>query len=123
MAADLIDKVPDEIDIEAVIYSKIDDDSALNTVLIQEIERYNVLLVTVCTSLDALRKGIKGLVVMSADLDEMFRCLLDGRVPPSWLEAYPSLKPLGSWMRDLIVRIAQLRDWGDKVSHLTHKTM
>lgn len=33
------------------------------------------------------------------------------QVPVSWSKCYPSLKPLGAWMRDLIVRAEQIRDW------------
>jgi hypothetical protein len=38
-----------------------------------QIERYNVLLVSVRRSCAELVKGIKGLVVMSADLDQVRR--------------------------------------------------
>ena len=61
--------------------------------LLQEIDRYNVLLTKVRDSLNGLRMGIKGLVVMSAELDIVFNCLLGGQVPPVWLKTYPSLKP------------------------------
>lgn len=33
------------------------------------------------------------------------------QVPKSWSKCYPSLKPLGSWMRDLITRADQIREW------------
>ena len=51
-----------------------------------QIQRYNVLLVTIRRSLEDLKKGIKGLVVMSSDLEEVFVCVLEGRVPPPWLK-------------------------------------
>jgi dynein heavy chain len=63
-----------------------------------------------------VRKGIKGLVVMSSELDVVFQRLLAGLVPPSWLSAYPSLKPLASWSRDLVTRWAQLMEWCEKGS-------
>jgi dynein heavy chain, axonemal len=46
-----------------------------------------------------------------ADLDLVFDALLNGKVPPLWLKAYPSLKPLGAWTRDLLARIDQLARW------------
>lgn len=52
-----------------------------------------------------VQKGIKGLVVMSSDLDAVFDALAGARVPAAWLKAYPSLKPLGAWTRDLLARI------------------
>lgn len=33
------------------------------------------------------------------------------QVPAAWLKAYPSLKPLGPWTRDLLMRIEQLAKW------------
>ena len=35
-------------------------------------------------SLIDLEKGIKGLVVMSADLEEVFSCINNAQVPPLW---------------------------------------
>lgn len=65
--------------------------------------RYNVLLVRIRSSLRELQKGIKGLVVMSAELEEIFTCIYDGRVPSPWLRGLsesctsnltePTLKP------------------------------
>ena len=50
----------------------------------QEIERYNNLLVMMRRSLIDLEKGIQGLVLMSADLEETFQCIFEGRVPSMW---------------------------------------
>ena len=33
------------------------------------------------------------------------------QVPGAWQKAYPSLKPLDAWMRELVVRVQQLADW------------
>lgn len=42
----------------------------------------------------------------------MFYDLLIGRVPKNWQKAaYLSLKPLGSWMKDLKLRVTFLREW------------
>merc|ERR1719265_330973 len=38
--------------------------------------------------------------------------LYEGKVPVPWLFAYPSLKPMSSWMPDLGDRIGQLTSWG-----------
>lgn len=48
--------------------------------------RYNILLKEIKKSLVGLEKGIKGLVVMSSDLEEVFQCVYDGRVPGQWLK-------------------------------------
>jgi dynein heavy chain len=62
-------------------------------------------------SLVDLEKGIKGLVVMSSDLEEVFNCIKNAQVPPLWGKTYPSLKPLGAWTRDLVVRVEQFYKW------------
>lgn len=111
IATDLLEQVPQPWNLEAVMKGKADDPSALHVVLFQEIERYNMLLVRVRASCVELQKGIKGLVVMSADLDSIFDALYSAKVPAAWLKTYPSLKPLGAWTRDLMQRIEQLSKW------------
>ena len=49
-----------------------------------QIERYNALLRIIKSSLIDLEKGIKGLVVMSSDLEETFNCIFDAKVPSLW---------------------------------------
>ncbi|XP_055012614.1 dynein axonemal heavy chain 2 [Boleophthalmus pectinirostris] len=85
----------------------------LNVVLLQEIQRYNALLETITSSIVKLQKGIKGLVVMSPSLEETFNCIHDARVPPLWEKAYPSIKPLAAWTRDLCQRVAQFASWAE----------
>jgi len=49
-----------------------------------QILRYNDLLDEIRLQLTALERGIKGFVVMSSDLEEVFQCIYDARVPSSW---------------------------------------
>lgn len=77
------------------------DDNPLNVVLVQEIQRYNVLLNKLVISLDQLAKGIQGLVVISPDLEEILNALNENKVPVAWAFAYFSLKPLAAWFADL----------------------
>lgn len=62
----------------------------LEVVLLQEMERYNVLLKNMTIHLRDLQKGIRGLVVMSADLEDIFTAVDEGRVPALWLKCRPS---------------------------------
>lgn len=59
----------------------------LDVILLQEIERYNVLLMEMKSNVIDLQKGIKGLVVMSSELENIFLAMLEGRVPNAWLES------------------------------------
>ena len=71
---------------------------SLSTVLLQEVARFNKLLVIMRNSLVLLKKAIKGFIVMSEELDAMYSSFTNGRVPTNWAKvAYPSLKPLTSW--------------------------
>lgn len=57
------------------------------------------------TSLETLDKAIAGLVVMSEEMEKVYNSFLNNQVPSLWSDtAYPSLKPLGSWVKDLILR-------------------
>ena len=42
-------------------------------------------------ALKYLEKGIQGLVVMTMELENIFQCIFDGRVPPSWLKVNSDL--------------------------------
>ncbi|KAJ4949030.1 hypothetical protein JOQ06_020549 [Pogonophryne albipinna] len=111
LLADVRGKIPAMIDYEGTRSLLQDNPTPLNVVLLQEIQRYNLLLETIISSLAELDKGIKGLVVMSPSLEETFNYIYDARVPPLWEKAYPSLKPLAAWIRDLCQRVNQFAQW------------
>ena len=65
--------------------------------------RYNRLLQVITQMLQDLLKALKGLVVMSSQLELMAASLYNNAVPELWnAKAYPSLKPLSSWVMDLL---------------------
>jgi len=87
--------------------------NALTTVLLQESQRYNELLDIIRSSLSDLILSVKGELVMTEELEEVFRYLYEGKVPPLWKKAYPSMKLLASWIRDFSQRMEQLKDWSE----------
>lgn len=113
LTIDIASKIPRNIDYETIDKLIGPIKKPLDVVLLQEISRYNVLLTKTRNSLDELQRGIRGLVLMSSDLEEIFTCIYEGRVPSLWLTAYPSLKLLGAWTRDLISRIEHFATWAE----------
>jgi len=86
----------------------------MNTVLTQECMRYNALVRVVKRSLREVGLAIRGLSVMSADLEAVGVAMAQGKAPEMWKAvAYPSVKPLGGWVQDLIDRLAFLQNWID----------
>lgn len=63
-------------------------------------------------SLVTLKKAIAGLVVMSEEMDHIYTGFLNNQVPTHWANsAYPSLKTLASWVRDLVLRTTFIQVW------------
>ncbi|XP_027011591.1 dynein axonemal heavy chain 1 isoform X2 [Tachysurus fulvidraco] len=109
----IMQKIPKPINIQEVLnkYPVMYEES-MNTVLIQEVIRYNKLLTVILQSLSDLVKALKGLVVMSSELELMANSLFINAVPEMWqAKAYPSLKPLASWVSNLLQRISFLKQW------------
>jgi Dynein heavy chain C-terminal domain len=55
-------------------------------------------------SLAGLQAALKGQLLMSTELEAVGAAMWDGNVPAAWLAAsYPSLKPLASYIADLVL--------------------
>ncbi|XP_028414460.1 dynein heavy chain 6, axonemal-like [Dendronephthya gigantea] len=117
LAENILGKIPDKLDMDKANKALFELDAndrvnSLTTVLIQEVDRFNKLLKIIKESLQQLQKAIKGFVVMSLELDKVYTCFLNNQVPEMWSNAaYPSLKPLGSWVKDLVMRTTFIFQW------------
>eukprot|EP00929_Paragymnodinium_shiwhaense_P038457 TRINITY_DN20312_c0_g1_i2.p1 TRINITY_DN20312_c0_g1~~TRINITY_DN20312_c0_g1_i2.p1 ORF type:complete len:524 (-),score=96.21 TRINITY_DN20312_c0_g1_i2:446-2017(-) len=88
--------------------------TSLGTCLSQEMSRFNGLHAQIVKTLVLLQKAVKGLIVMTNELDDMFGSQMNNQVPAIWTKngiGYPSLKPLSSWFEDMILRFAFFQDW------------
>ena len=113
---DILSKLPKPFDTdEAAKKHPVRYEESMNTVLQQELFRFNKLLRTVSSTLVNVDKAIDGFVVMSQDLELVFNSVFDNRVPDAWHKnAYPSLKPLGSWVIDFVERLKFMQKWIDE---------
>jgi len=105
--------LPPNFDLEAVqLRFPVRYEESMNTVLAQEMVRFNRLLSVMRQSLQSIDLAIRGLLVMSADLEAAYLSISVNQVPAMWGRAsYPSLKPLGSYLDDLYRRLRMLDDW------------
>jgi len=115
LAKGLEEQTPPSWDLRAVrkSFESRSDPDPLKTVLFQELDRYNKLLKNLKRDTHALQLGVQGLVVITPKLELVSQYCQAGRVPDAWSFAYPSTKPLGPWMRDLLMRVDQMKSWID----------
>ncbi|XP_065334185.1 dynein axonemal heavy chain 3 [Cloeon dipterum] len=113
IAEDILERMPEGFNLKAVGEKyPFDYNNSMNTVLRQELIRFNRLTSRIRSSLSMMEKAMKGQVVMTSDLEEIQSSLLVGRVPQFWLaKSYPSLKPLSSYINDLLKRLQFFEDW------------
>ncbi|KXS21750.1 hypothetical protein M427DRAFT_107149 [Gonapodya prolifera JEL478] len=106
-------KVAKPFSVEHVLKNHpIDYKESMSTVLLQEVIRFNRLLAIIHQTLQDAIKALKGLVVMSEQLETMCNSMFINQVPAIWAaRAYPSLKPLSSWVTDLCQRVEFLTKW------------
>jgi dynein heavy chain len=100
VAQDIANKIPDNFDMEyAQLKYPVRWDESMNTVLCQELIRFNGLLSLMRSSLSNIQKAVKGLVVMSLELEILGNSLFVNRTPIMWkARSYPSLKPLSGYI-------------------------
>ena len=86
----------------------------MNSVLLQELARFNPLIEIIKSSLETLIKTLEGKLVMNLEIERMLKSIINNAVPDNWkARSYPSRKPLISYIKDFLKRIQMLEDWID----------
>jgi dynein heavy chain len=89
-------------------------EESMNTVLTQELGRFNTLIRVVKQSLADISDAMAGKVIITAELESIVSRLLNNQVPEAWANVcYPSRKPLMSWVRNLAARLKFFQNWID----------
>ncbi|MCQ2815680.1 MAG: hypothetical protein MJ252_00290 [archaeon] len=109
-------KTPPLFDYEA-IFKKYPTkyEESMNTVLVQEVIKYNVLLNLMKVNMANVEKALTGRIVMNDELESIVNCFYNNLVPKKWIDkGFLSMKPLMSWVADLNERINFFKDWYEK---------
>lgn len=111
---EMLSKLPEKlVDLEAAekLYPALYENS-MNTVLTQELARFNILLGVIRKSLKSIVGSLRGEELMSDEIERVYNSVLLGSIPALWAsKSYPSLKPLGGYLADLKVRCDFFTDW------------
>lgn len=111
IATDIQGKLPPLFDVDR-IRKNIAEITPTYVVLLQELDRFNVLIKKMSTSLINLQRALAGEVGMSSELDEVARALFNGQIPNIWRKLAPAtLKSLGNWMEHFLKRLNQYSQW------------
>lgn len=115
LCTDIARRLPEAFDEDAVAEMyPVEYTNSMNTVLRQEIVRFNRLLAFIKVSLNDTRRAILGQLAMIPEIEKVHKAMALGRLPEAWAKkSYPSLKPLGSYINDLLARLSVLQRWID----------
>jgi dynein heavy chain len=113
MLSDITQSLPRNFDIDAAKEKfPIDYNESMNTVLVQEMERFNNLLIEIRRSCLNLHDAMVGKIVMTAELEEIIVAFSLKKIPSNWMKkSYPSLKNVGAYIQDFVERLEFLAMW------------
>jgi len=112
-AKDIEERLQQEFDIESISMKfPVRHEESMNTVLVQECLRYNKVITVMRKTLPVLQKALRGLVVLSQDLEQIANSIFVQETPAMWDNAaYPCLKPLTGWVNELMDRLSFVSTW------------
>lgn len=84
----------------------------MNSVLVQEAERFNKLISLIKNNLNDVLLTLKGEALSSEATEDLCRSILLGEVPKKWQKvAYPGFRYLGGFISDLRKRVNSFQKW------------
>ncbi|XP_021370512.1 dynein heavy chain 10, axonemal-like isoform X1 [Mizuhopecten yessoensis] len=112
IAQEVLGKLPQEFEMDKIKKKYGIDIAPTTIVLLQELDRFNLLINIMRRSLSTLRKALIGEVGMSSELDDVARALFNGMIPSIWRRLAPvTLKSLGNWMLHFERRFKLYNGW------------
>lgn len=113
VVTDITLKLPANFDIELCEEKyPIDYNESMNTVLVQEMKRFNRLLSVIRRTCVDLCMSMDGTIVQTLELESIAGAIALRKTPAEWMKcSYPSLKPVGSYVLDFVDRLRWLQRW------------
>jgi dynein heavy chain len=112
VTVDILDRFGEKkFDVEDIARS-LEELGPYQNVFMQEMDVMNILLTEIVRSLKELQLGFAGELTMSDAMDGLKTSLYLDRIPAAWQKrAWPSMRPLSSWLTDFNFRLNQLEEW------------
>lgn len=113
VATEIQEKLPELFDIPNIKKQyEVPSPTPTQVVLLQELERFNILLDIMHSTLFDLKRALVGEIGMSSALDELGNAIFNGFLPPAWAKWAPSTeKNLVNWMEHFDRRYNQYKSW------------
>ncbi|UYV65974.1 hypothetical protein LAZ67_3006044 [Cordylochernes scorpioides] len=112
MAKGILDTAPQEYKTDRIRKKNEHGIDPTSIVLIQELERFNILISKIRLSLETLLRALAGEVGMDEDLERIASGLYNGQIPRSWLRWAPQTKKnLSNWLNHFMRRHEQYTAW------------
>jgi dynein heavy chain len=101
-----------KINIEDVLSKLNEDKDPYQNVFLQECELMNVLIHEILKSLQEIELSFKGELTMTPKMEALMDSIALNQIPGPWAKyAFPSTRPLGTWLDNLKHRLEQLNIW------------
>ena len=115
LITDFLARLPQQYNMLEIM-GKTKDRMPYIVVCLQELERMNILIAEIRTSLLELEMGLKGQLNITEAMEGLTKCLNTNLVPANWEKfAYFSKKLLVDWFADVLLRVDQLNGWSEEL--------